>query len=131
MEFKKLFEQFSNEGKLYLPDVVKEFAEIPWEEHAVFAGVSLKHLITSSQTNGAFSYHLVRIEPGMKIREHVHKEQLETHEVIAGKGICVNDGAEMIYEPGVISILPKAIPHEVTAGNEGIYLFAKFMPALL
>ena len=30
----------------------------------------------------------------------------------------------------VISIIPAKIPHEVKAGNEGLYLFAKFMPAL-
>ena len=28
------------------------------------------------------------------------------------------------YEPGVISIIPAAIPHEVNAGDEGLYLFA-------
>ena len=52
------------------------------------------------------------------------------HEVIAGEGTCINDGCELIYEPGVISIMPKAIHHEVHAGKDGLYLFAKFFPAL-
>lgn len=34
------------------------------------------------------------------------------------------------YEAGVISILLAKIPHEVVAGEDGLYLFAKFMPAL-
>lgn len=55
---------------------------------------------------------------------------METHEVISGSGVCNNDGTEIAYEPGVISILQKNVPHEVTAGKEGLYLFAKFMPAL-
>ena len=76
------------------------------------------------------SYHLVRIEPGRKIGNHVHRDQLETHEVIAGAGSCINDGAPLVYTPGVISIFPAGLPHEVTAGPEGLYLFAKFMPAL-
>ena len=72
---------------------------------------------------------LVKIAPGKKIGSHIHKEQLETHEVIAGTGICINDGVELKYEPGVISIFQKASPHEVQAGADGLYLFAKFMPA--
>lgn len=129
MEFKKLFETF-NDGKLLLPDDTASFSEIPWSEHPSFEGVALKHIVTSKQTDGAFSYHLVRIAPNKKIGNHIHAEQLETHEVIVGNGICINDSTELTYEPGVISILPKGIPHEVIAGEDGLYLFAKFIPAL-
>lgn len=131
MEFKDLFEQFNNEGKLLIPDNTVSFADIPWNRHAVFDGVELKHIVTSAHTNGKFSYHLVRIAPNMKIGNHAHTEQLETHEVITGDGICINNGTEIVYKSGVISILPKAVPHEVIAGDEGLYLFAKFMPALI
>ncbi len=34
------------------------------------------------------------------------------------------------YPPGVISIMPAKVHHEVHAGEEGLFLFAKFMPAL-
>ena len=61
---------------------------------------------------------------------NIHEKQLETHEVISGSGICVNDGAELSYEAGVISVFPAGVPHEVRAGEDGLYLFAKFMPAL-
>ena len=45
-------------------------------------------------------------------------------------GVCVNDGVELPYETGVISIFPVGVPHEVIAGDDGLCLFAKFMPAL-
>ena len=130
MEFTNLFGKFDTDGKLLLPDATINFSDIPWAKHPTFEGVELKHIVTTQHTNGEFSYHLVRIAPNMKIGNHVHKEQLETHEVIAGNGICINEGKELMYEPGVISILPKNIPHEVIAGTNGLYLFAKFMPAL-
>lgn len=130
MDYQNLFEQFDKEGKLVLSSTEISFADIPWSKHPTFEGVELKHIVTSEQTGGQFSYHLVRIAPNKKIGNHVHKAQLETHEVISGNGICINKGAEIRYKPGVISILPMNIPHEVTAGNEGLYLFAKFMPAL-
>lgn len=62
--------------------------------------------------------------------EIIHDPQLETHEVIAGFGKCINDGTEIVYKPGVISIMPTGIHHEVHAGEDGLFLFAKFMPAL-
>lgn len=130
MDFKNLFQTFDEEGKLLLPDATTTFDTIAWSEHPVFEGVALKHIVTSEQTDGQFSFHLVRIAPGQKIGSHIHERQLETHEVISGTGICVNNGVKLSYMPGVISIFPVGVPHEVTAGTDGLYLFAKFMPAL-
>ena len=44
--------------------------------------------------------------------------------------MCINDGKRIEYEAGVISVMPAKIPHEVKAGDKGLCLFAKFMPAL-
>lgn len=124
-----LFETF-NSGSLRLPTSAAEFSEIPWSEHPAFDGVELKHIVTSKDTDGKFSYHLVRIAPDKSIKNHVHEMQLETHEVIAGSGVCINNGAAIFYEPGIISIMPAGVPHEVNAGKDGLCLFAKFIPAL-
>jgi quercetin dioxygenase-like cupin family protein len=130
MDYKNLFEKFNEGGKLLLPDATVAFGAIPWSKHPTFGDVELKHIITSEKTDGQFSFHLVRIAPNKKIGNHIHEKQLETHEVISGVGICVNNGAKLPYETGVISIFPIGVPHEVIAGEDGLYLFAKFMPAL-
>lgn len=130
MDYKNLFEKFNEGGKLLLPDATITFDAIPWSKHPTSPGVELKHIITSERTDGEFSYHLVRIAPNKKIGNHIHEKQLETHEVISGTGVCVNDGVELPYETGIISIFPIGVPHEVIAGDDGLYLFAKFMPAL-
>lgn len=125
----KLFEAF-NSGMLKLPGRSAHFADIPWSKHPAFEGVELKHIVTAKDTDGQFSYHLVRIAPNKSIQDHVHETQLETHEVIAGTGICINDSSTISYETGTISIMPSGIPHEVHAGDDGLCLFAKFIPAL-
>ena len=130
MDYKNLFEKFNEGGKLLLPGATITFDAIPWSKHPTFKGVELKHIITSERTDGQFSYHLVRIAPNKKIGSHIHEKQLETHEVISGTGVCVNDGVELPYEAGIISIFPVGVPHEVIAGDDGLCLFAKFMPAL-
>lgn len=127
--FHNVFDAFNN-GFLKLPTSGIAFADIPWSKHPVFEGVELKHIITSKDTDGQFSYHLVRIAPDKSIKNHIHETELETHEVIAGTGVCINDGAAIPYEPGTISIMPAGIPHEVNAGSDGLYLFAKFFPPL-
>ena len=126
---KEVFDAFNN-GSLEIPEKTIMFAQIEWSKHPTFEGVELKHIVTGNDAEGQFSYHLVRIAPGKAIKNHIHETQLETHEVIAGSGLCMNDGKKIKYEVGVISIIPAKIPHEVVAGEDGLYLFAKFMPAL-
>ena len=125
----EVFEAF-NKGRLSVVEGDVAFEQIDWSKHPTFEGVELKHIITAKDTDGNFSFHLVRIAPGKTIGNHSHETQLETHEVISGNAVCINDAKKMEYEPGVISIIPAKIPHEVKAGDEGLYLFAKFMPAL-
>ena len=108
----------------------REFASLPWNGHPVFAGVALKHLVTAAESGGLFSYHLVRIDPGCAIGDHLHDPQLETHEVLAGVGECDIGGVGVAYEPGVVAIMPPRVRHEVRAGEDGLLLFAKFMPPL-
>lgn len=117
-------------GLFVLPERTVDFSQLRWNDHPAFSGVALKHLITGKDTDGTFSYHLVRIAPGCRIGTHIHETQLETHEVIAGGGECITAGTELVYEPGTISILPAGVEHEVIAGEAGLYLFAKFFPAL-
>lgn len=123
------FELFNN-GKLLLPGKETSFVEMEWSKHPVFEGVGLKHIITAKDTDGMFSYHLVRIAPDCSIGNHIHETQLETHEVIKGSGKCINADYVIPYEAGTVSIMQAGVPHEVTAGVEGLYLFAKFIPAL-
>lgn len=130
MDYENLFERFDEGGKLLLPGDTTAFDQIPWSKHQAFEGVELKHIVTAEKTGGQFSFHLVRIAPGKKIGNHVHEKQLETHEVISGAGVCVNDGKKLTYEAGAISIFPMGVPHEVIAGEKGLFLFAKFIPAL-
>lgn len=125
-----IFKDFEN-GKLFLPgNIEADCGLAPWCPHPKFEGVALKHLITASDTNGAFSYHLVKIAPQKQIGLHLHETQLETHEIIAGQGVCRTEGKTLPYKAGNIAVLPAGVQHEVAAGNGGLLLFAKFFPAL-
>lgn len=121
-----IFEQFEK-GRITTSARTKEGASIPWNEHKDFPGVFLKNLVTGEQTNGLFTCHLVRIEPNGKIGLHAHPASIELHEVVAGSGTCVTQDEDIAYAPGSLTVLACNIPHEVRAGRDGLYLFAKFM----
>lgn len=131
MGYKALFDRFDQEGRLFGKGQMHEFSAIPWADHPQFEGVALKAVVTSAETGGRSSCHLVRVAPGKTIGLHTHDPQLEIHEVIAGGGVCVCGGQRLEYAPGVIAVLPAGVAHELTAGPNGLYLFAKFMPALV
>ena len=118
-------------GRVAGAGIETESAGLAWNSHPSFDGVSLKHLITGRDTGGRFSAHLVRLEPGAEIGDHVHEANWELHEVAEGSGHCVLDGRRIPYEPGVAAIMPENAPHSVRAGEDGLCLLAKFVPALL
>ena len=70
---KTLFEAF-NSGTFVSPYDRKDFADLPWNPHPAFEGVT--------------------------------------------------------YAPGTMTILKKGTPHSVTAGSDGLLIFAKFFPPL-
>ena len=123
---KELFDKFGT-GLLSLPKAVRYFEEIEWRKHPDFEGVELKDIITEKDTDSKFSYHLVRIAPNMKIGCHIHTDHIETHEIIGGSGLCINEGTQIEYRTGVLSIIKCGIAHEVVAGANGLYIFAKFI----
>ncbi|NCD11442.1 MAG: cupin domain-containing protein [Epsilonproteobacteria bacterium] len=125
----QIFEAFEN-GTLLVEGKSVHLREIDWWNHPKFEGVALKHLITSAQSQGSFSFHLVRISPHKAIQTHVHENELETHEVISGSGYCIKEGSTFSYTTGTMSIFPKKTKHSIHADAKGLYLLAKFFPAL-
>lgn len=105
--------------------------DLDWNPHPSFSGVELKHLVTGADTEGHFSVHLVRIAPGKAIGEHDHPASWELHEVAEGSGVCRMDTQELDYAPGAMAVLPAGRPHSVHAGEDGLKLLAKFIPALV
>lgn len=115
---------FSLEGQAFIQDLA-------WNAHPAFKGVALKHLVCGKDTNGHFSAHLVHIQAGCEIGAHVHAGKWELHEVISGRGQCILAGKQLSYQIGSAAVLPPDITHQVKAGDEDLYILAKFIPALL
>ena len=101
-----------------------------WNAHPTFKGVYLKHLILGKETENQLSSHIVKVEPNCILDTHQHDRKIEVHEVVGGNGTMFLDKKEISYSVGQICVIPANMPHKVVAGKDGLYLFAKFTPAL-
>ena len=119
------------EGKVFCGSNEVNVKDLPWHEHPTFVGVALKHLITAKNTDGKFSSHLVRVNSGCEIGEHIHEGKWELHEVIEGHGKCIIENKKVNYYDGIVAIILPDIPHTVKAGEDDLYILAKFIPALV
>ena len=41
------------------------------------------------------------------------------------------NGVEIVYEPGVVVVVPDSVVHKISSGKGNLYILAKFVPALL
>jgi quercetin dioxygenase-like cupin family protein len=117
-------------GKVVYQDREIDIEKLEWNKN-VNKGVYLKHIIKGEDTEGKFSCHIVKIESGCEIALHTHECNWELHEVIVGEGKCILEDKEVGYSVGTLSVIPQGIEHKVMAIKGDLYLFAKFIPALL
>lgn len=125
----KLVELFLS-GKVFYHDKQVDINSLNWNPHPTFKGVALKHIIEGNYTGNQLSCHIVRVDAGCVLDTHIHKGKFEIHEVVSGDGTCILDGKEIKYVEGTLCVIPADTPHKVVAGKNGLYLFAKFTPAL-
>jgi mannose-6-phosphate isomerase-like protein (cupin superfamily) len=118
-------------GMLSLINGEEAIAQLAWNEHPKFPGVFLKHIIQGAVSEGQLSCHLVSVNPYGALETHIHENQWELHQVVAGAGHCLLNAREILYYPGYLALIPRGAAHRVEAGEKGLLLLATFFPALL
>ena len=118
-------------GTLFFADRSEEIEKLPWNPHPKFEGAFIKHLIKGADNDNHASCHLVRVNPGCQLTDHIHENEWEYHHILEGEGTGYLDGQSMVYETGRIAVIPKGVNHKVIAGPDGILILATFLPALL
>jgi quercetin dioxygenase-like cupin family protein len=124
------FTQFDSGSAATLAGAIPS-GSLEWIPHPKFKGVFLKHLLTAAATEGALSCHLVSLAPGSRMELHVHEGKAELHEVMEGAGLLQLGDRQVEYRPGCLTFIPPNSPHAIVAGEKGLSLFAKFLPALV
>jgi quercetin dioxygenase-like cupin family protein len=118
-------------GTVFSINDEKAVSDLPWNPHATFKGVYLKHVIAGKDTDDKLSYHIVKIEPECVLDTHSHDGKIEIHQIVAGSGKMYLNGKVIDYSQGQICIIPANASHKVVAGKNGMYILATFAPSLL
>lgn len=117
-------------GAVIFPGCTTDAADRPWHAPPGSNGVFLKDLATGSETDGKFSYHLVRIAKGCAVASHDHDIPWEWNMILRGSGTIILGDREIPVAAGQSCATPPKIPHAVKAGDEDLLLVALFVPAL-
>ena len=115
---------------IIFPDHVSDSDDIPWYSPPGWKGVFLKDLIGDTQTNGKFSYHLVRVQENCEVPLHSHDTQYEWNVILGGNGIFTLDNRDFPITKGQTFVTPPGVTHIVRAGNRDLVLLAMFVPSL-
>jgi mannose-6-phosphate isomerase-like protein (cupin superfamily) len=119
------------QGKIVTLENDMDITHLEWNEHPSCEGVFLKHIVTGELTDGKFSCHLVKVRTGCEISEHIHQQNWELHEVITGEATGYLADKSIPYVVGTTTVIPEGQKHKVVAGEQDLYLLAKFIPALI
>lgn len=104
--------------------------DLKWEQHPVYEGVEMKHLVRGMDTDNHNSKSLVRISKGSVIKTHNHPNNSESIKFISGNGTLVLKNKIIKMSPRSSVDLEKGANHEIRTFDEDVYLIASFMPAL-
>jgi len=118
------------EGNTYLPGQ-KSGTRSAYYSNPDWSGVRLLDLASGADTGSAFSSHLVRVQKGCEVPDHLHENQWEWNAVLAGQGKMILDGREILFGPGDTFTTPPGVRHTVVADKEDIALLAVFVPGTM
>ncbi len=119
------------QGQIVTLENNTDMTDLKWNKLASCERVFLKHMVTGKFTDGKFSCHLVKVQAGCEISEHVHQNNWELHEVAAGEATGYLADKTISYVTGTTIVIPQGEKHRVVAGEQDLYLLAKFIPALV
>ena len=99
------------EASVLFPELELQASARDWYPPPAWNGVFLKDLVTAKDTGGAFSYHLVSVQPQCEVADHDHDTQWEWNVVlggtgsflIGGEGIPVEVAKRSSHLPGIIT----------------------------
>jgi quercetin dioxygenase-like cupin family protein len=110
-----------------MPRIVNA-AEAQWGDHARFAGIQMKALLTRAD-NELANVSQVRVPPGCEVGWHAHATQVETVYLLAGQAVLVIGTGEAAMTAGSIVAIPAGAEHSLrNIGNEPVELIAFFTP---
>jgi quercetin dioxygenase-like cupin family protein len=109
----------------------KKESDLEWEPHFMTEKGKIKWIYTRERDESPITVMKVRLEKGVTLPDHVHRDQPDLIYILEGKATIFIDGVgEFPAEAGMIVQVPPNTLHAIRNVKEEILLYNVFAPAM-
>ncbi|MGD2125816.1 MAG: cupin domain-containing protein [Desulfobacteraceae bacterium] len=109
----------------------KKESELEWEPHFMTDNGKIKWIYTREKDESPITVMKVKLERGVTLPDHVHRDQPDLIYILEGKASMFIDGVgEFPAEAGMIIQVPPNTKHSVRNVEEDLLLYNVFAPAM-
>ena len=107
----------------------KKIDDIEWEEHFMKVDGGIKFVYTRERDESPITVMMVRLNKGVTLPDHVHRDQPDLIYMLEGKATIFIDGVgEFPAEPGMVVQVPPNTLHAIRNVEEDVLLYNVFAP---
>jgi mannose-6-phosphate isomerase-like protein (cupin superfamily) len=100
--------------------VLRNIAEVPWEQFPGHFGSALSKPLVRPETAGSrlIDYRISTYQPMAYVQLHTHKVQEQVYHVLDGEGLMEMDGVRRVVRRHDVVFIPPGVEHGIT--NTGL-----------
>jgi mannose-6-phosphate isomerase-like protein (cupin superfamily) len=100
--------------------LVRNIAEVPWQEFPGHFGGALSKPLVRPETAGSrlLDYRISTYQPMAHVQLHTHKVQEQVYHVLDGEGLMEMDGKRQVVRRHDVIFIPPGVEHGIT--NTGL-----------
>jgi len=108
---------------------IRKDAEVEWENHFMTDKGNIKWYFTRERDDSPITVMKVRLEKGVSLPDHRHRDQPDLIYVLQGKATMFIDGeGEFPLEANMILMVPPNTLHAIRNVEEEVILYNVFAP---
>ncbi len=109
--------------------LIKNEADVQWEDHFMTDKGKIKWFLTRERDGSPITVMKVRLEKGVSLPDHVHRDQPDLIYTLAGKATMFIDGeGEFPLKEGMVIMIPPNTRHAIRNVEEEVLLYNVFAP---
>jgi len=109
----------------------KKMAEVEWEPHFMTDKGKIRWIYTREKDESPIAVMQIKLEKGVTLPDHVHRDQPDLLYVLEGKATMFIDGVgEFSAEPGMVIQVPPNTKHAIRRVEQDFLIYNVFAPAI-
>ncbi len=109
---------------------IRNESEVEWEDHFMNVNGKIQFFLTRERDGSPITVMKIRLEKGVTLPDHVHRDQPDLIYALEGKATMFIDGeGEFPLKPGMVIMVPPNTLHAIRNVEEPVLLYNVFAPA--